>query len=283
MKRFRTILLSLFFLAAALPAETAAQDHPFGGGERLTYKLHYKWGVINADVANLSFDLKEEDYQGTPAFHLVTKGATSNFVAALVKVQYNYDSRFATSDLTPLVFTREQTEGSYWARNNYTWSEDGRSLKAHVEKSTRPVRDTVFKADKVIYDVITMLYAVRSADLDAVKRGKTIHIMCALDCNVNDVYIGYVKAENRKVSGIGTVATEKYVLRVIPRKGAEQLDKESAIAVSSKGDELAPIYLWITPDASRTIVDFSTSIAVGRVNGALTGASGLKCPLTAIN
>lgn len=283
MKRFRTILLILFLLTSALPVEIKAQDHPFGGGERLAYKLHYKWGVINADVANLSFDLKEEDYKGTPTFHLVTKGATSNFVAALVKVQYNYDSRFATSDLTPIVFTREQTEGSYWARNNYSWSNGGKCLKAHVEKSTRPVRDTVFKADKVIYDVITMLYAVRAADLDAVKRGRTIHIMCALDCNVNDVYISYVKEENKKVSGIGTVATEKYVLKVIPRKGAEQLDKESAIAVSSKGDELAPIYLWITPDASRTIVDFSTSIAVGKINGVLTGASGLKCPLTPID
>ena len=122
MKRFSTILLLLFFLAVALPSHIKAQDHPFVGGERLTYKLHYKWGVINADVANLSFDLKEEDYKGTPAFHLVTKGATSNFVASLVKVQYNYDSRFATSDLTPLLFTREQTEGSYWARNNYSWS-----------------------------------------------------------------------------------------------------------------------------------------------------------------
>ncbi len=282
MKRFRTILLTLLFIAA-VPAALKAQNHPFGGGERLAYNLHYKWGVINADVAKLSFDLKEEDYNGTPSFHLVTKGATSNFVANLVKVQYNYDSRFATSDLTPLAFTREQTEGSYWARNNYSWSNGGKSLKAHVEKSTRPVRDTVFNCDRVIYDVITMLYAVRSADLDAVKRGKTIHIMCALDCNLNDVFISYVKDENKKVSGIGTVAAEKYMLKVIPRKGAEQLDKESVIAVSSKGDALAPIYLWITPDASRTIVEFSTSIAVGKINGVLTGASGLKCSLTSID
>ena len=283
MKRFRTFLLSLFFLAIALPVEIKAQDHPFGDGEKLTYKLHYKWGVINADVAVLSFDLKEEKYGDIPCFHLVTKGATSNLAAALVKVQYNYDSRFAVSDLAPLVFYREQTEGSYWARNNYTWSDGGKCLKAHVDKSTRPVRDTVFKADKVIYDVITMLYEVRAADLDAVKGGRTIHIMCALDCNVNDVYISYVKAENKKVSGIGTVATDKYMLRVIPRKGAEQLDKESVIAVSSKGEELAPIYLWITPDASRTIAAFSTAIAVGKINGMLTGANGLKCPLTPID
>jgi len=280
MKRFRITLISLFLFAAIFPAETRAQDYPFCSGERLLYNLSYKLGVINADVAKLDMTLKEETYAGAPCYRLVTKGATSNLVGSLVKINYFYDSRFATSDMTPLKFNREQTEGSYWAKNAYTWENGGRTLKAHVEKSTRPVRDTVFTADKAIYDVITVLYKVRASDLDAVKAGKTLHLVSALDCNVSDVYLSYVQTEDRKMLNQRMVTTDKFVMKIWERKGAEMLDKESAMVISHQGDGLAPVYLWITPDESRTIVEFTTAIPLGNLRGRLADWSGLKRPLT---
>lgn len=280
MKRFRITLISLFLFAAIFPAETRAQDYPFGPGERLAYNLSYKLGVISADVAKLDMTLKEETYAGAPCYRLVTKGATSNLVGSLVKINYFYDSRFATSDMTPLKFNREQTEGSYWAKNAYTWENGGRTLKAHVEKSTRPVRDTVFTADKAIYDVITVLYKVRASDLDAVKAGKTLHLVSALDCNVSDVYLSYVQTEDRKMLNQRMVTTDKFVMKIWERKGAEMLDKESAMVISHQGDGLAPVYLWITPDESRTIVEFTTAIPLGNLRGRLADWSGLKRPLT---
>lgn len=280
MKRFRTNLLVLLF-AVFFSTVIDAQELPFSAGEKLSYRLHYKWGVIGADVAKLNFDLKEETYNGKPCFRLVTKGATSNLVGALVKVDYFYDSRFATADMEPMTFYREQTEGSYWARNNYRWENEGRRLKAHVEKSTRPVRDTVFTSNKAIYDVITTLYMVRAADLQAVKAGKTLHLVSALDCNVNDVYVSYLKSENKK-SDLGTFVTDKFTMKIVERKGSERLDKESSVAISHDGDGLAPIYLWITPDESKTIVEFAASIPVGNIYGRLSSATGLKAPLKQI-
>lgn len=283
MKRFSIILISLLLAAVVFPSKISAQDYPYAGGEQLVYKLNYKWGVISADVANLNFSLREETFNGQPCFRLVTKGATSNLVGALVKVDYFYDSRFSVDDLTPLAFSREQTEGSYWARNSYTWENGGRRLKAHVEKSTRPVRDTVFTSPVTINDVIACFYVIRASDLDAVKAGKKLHLVSAIDCNVNDVYVSYVKSEDKKVSNIGTVATDKYMMKVVERKGAEKLDKESSVAVSHDGDGLAPIYLWLTQDETKTIVSFSATVPVGGLHGRLVEAKGLKSPLKTID
>ena len=214
---------------------------------------------------------------------MVTDGATSNIAASVAKIKYHYDSRFSRESLVPLSFYREQTEGSYWAKNNYSWDASGKRLRAVVDKSTRPHRDTVFTDKNIIYDVISVLYAVRAADLEAIKAGKTLHMVTALDCNVNDLKVSFVKNEDKKVSGLGTVNADKYALYVRVRKGGERRDKESAVAVSNKGDgNLEPIYLWITPDESRTVVAFSTAIAVGNVVGRLVSAKGGRTPITVI-
>ncbi|MBO4558267.1 MAG: DUF3108 domain-containing protein [Bacteroidales bacterium] len=277
-----TFIFALLF-AALTSIAASAQGLPFQGGEKLSYKLHYKWGVINADIARLEFNIKEENYNGTPCFRIVTKGATSNLAASIVKVQYYYDSRFSQDGLIPLSFYREQTEGSYWAKNNYTWSANGKQLRAVVDKSTRPHRDTTFKLNEVIHDVIGSLYCVRAADLDAVKAGKTLHLVTALDCNINDLTVSYVKTEEKKVPDLGTVTADKYALYFRTRKGGERLDKESHVAIANKGDgNLIPIYLWITPDESRIIVSFSAAIAVGNVVGRLVESHGTKRDIVTI-
>ncbi len=278
--KFKLTLIAL--LAAALVNSPAASagELPFQSGEHMVYKLKYKLGVINADIATLDFDIKKETYNGEPCFRLMTKGATSNLAASIVKVSYKYDCRFTVDGLVPRTFYREQTEGDYWAKNNYTWDASGRELHAIVDKSTRPHRDTVFTDKSIIYDVISVLYAVRAADLDAAKGGKTLNFMAALDCNLNDVTVSYVKTETKKFQDLGTLEVDKFVMYYQPRKGAERLDKESTIAVSTGSDgKLVPIYLWITPDESRTIVGLSTAIAIGSVVGRLVSAEGGKRPI----
>ena len=278
-----TRIVALLFAAFAAVLPAVAQDYPFQSGEKLTYKLRYKLALINADIATLEFDVKDDTYNGVPCYRLVTDGATSNLAANIVKVKYHYDSRFTRDGLIPMSFYREQTEGNYWAKNNYTWDKSGKKLHAIVDKSTRPHRDTVFTDKKIIYDVISTLYAVRAADLDAVKGGATLRLVTALDCNVNDLKVTYVKTENVKVPDLGTVEADKFALYFRPRKGAERRDKESSMAVTTKEDgNLTPIYLWITPDESRSVVQFSTAVSVGNVIGRLVNAKGTKTPISII-
>lgn len=279
MKRFRFFLISAVLFAAGMTAY--GQDHPFQAGEKCTYKLHYKWGLINADIAQLDFAVQEETYKGTPCYHLVTRGSTTKFVSNLIKVDYFYDSRFAKSDLLPLAFYREQTEGSYWAKNTYSWTNSGKTLRAVVDKSNRGLRDTVITAKDVIYDAISMLYAVRSSDLDRIKNnGGKLHLVTAMDRNIYDVWLSYIKSEEKKSSEMGTFMTDKFCMNLRCRPGGVNLAKESALTVSSTDDgKLAPIYLWTSPGEDKTILFFSTALPVGSVNGRVTSISGSKHPV----
>ncbi len=266
-------LLALLFFPVLFCHTAAAGNPPFKGGERISYKIHYKWGFINADIATLNVSLSEETYNGTPCFRLQTSGGTSDFIKNLVKVNYSYDSRFAAGTLEPLLFKREQTEGDYWAKNLYTWSDGGRTLNAHVDKSTRGPRDTVMKADRPIYDVITVLYALRAADLDAVKKGGKLQFVIALDRNMDDVYVTYETTELKKSREMGELQADKFCLKIVPRKGNENLSKESVVAISnSDDDKLSPVYLWLSGDDSHRLLFFSTQLAVGSINGRIIKA-----------
>ncbi len=261
-------LLALLFFPVLFCQMAAAGNLPFKGGERVCYKIHYKWGFINADIADLNVSLTEETYEGTPCFRLQTSGGTSDFIKNLVKVHYSYDSRFATETLEPLFFKREQSEGDYWARNLYTWSDGGRTLNAHVDKSTRGPRDTVMTADRPIYDVITVLYALRAADIEAVKRGGELHFVIALDRNMDDLYVTYEATELKTSRELGELQADRFCLKVVPRKGNENLSKESVVSISnSKDDKLSPVYLWLSSDESHRLLFFSTRLSVGSING----------------
>jgi len=265
MKHFKLILFTV--LAAALfSMNLSAAQLPFKGGDKASYKIHYKWGVINADIAELNVSLKEETYNNVPCFRLQTSGGTSNFVKNLVKIKYSYDSRFSCDGLVPLYFEREQTEGDYWAKNVYTWNNQGRKLNAHVEKSTIGVKDTVMTANNIIYDVITVIYALRAADLESIKNGGSLHFVAALDRNISDVYVTYVKSEEKKSAEAGVFQTDKYRLKIVPHKNNEQLSNETGMAISNNDGKLAPVYLWLSADESKNLLFFSTSLAIGSVN-----------------
>ena len=59
MKHSNLTFIAALLIAAFAPVfQVVAQDHPFQTGEKLTYKLRYKLGVINADIANLEFNIQ---------------------------------------------------------------------------------------------------------------------------------------------------------------------------------------------------------------------------------
>lgn len=269
--RHSKFLLALLIFPVLCSQMVQAGNLPFKGGERVSYKIHYKWGFINADIAELNVRLTEETYEGTPCFRLQTSGGTSDFIKNLVRVHYSYDSRFCAETLEPLLFKREQSEGDYWAKNFYTWSDGGRTLKAHVDKSTNGPRDTVMRAGQPIYDVITVLYALRAADLDAVKKGSKLHFVVALDRNMDDIYVTYEATEIKKSREMGELKADKFCLKVVPRKGNENLSRESVVSISnSDNDKLSPVYIWLSSDDSHRLLFFSTQLSVGSINGRIT-------------
>ena len=282
MKAFRLSILALL-LFLAMPSAVSAAEYPFANGEKIGLALHYKWGVVNADIAQLNFDLQETSSPEGPCFRIRTTGNTNKFFDKFFKVRYIYESDFLKSNLNPVYFHRETYENDYWAKNTYSWSNGCKTLHAKVTKSTRPATDTIITKNEVIYDVIGMFYKLRSMDLDALKKGGSRKILIALDRNTYDVSVSYVTTENRKSSEMGTFKADKFVVMIRRHKGGDNLSEETQFAVKDKGNgDLGPIYFWLSADGARVPLFFQAPLAVGAVNGRITSLSGTKVPVTPI-
>ena len=51
----------------------------FKGGEKLVFTLHYKWGIINADVAQATLRVDTTILNGKKVFHASLTGKTQKF------------------------------------------------------------------------------------------------------------------------------------------------------------------------------------------------------------
>ncbi|MBQ5482626.1 MAG: DUF3108 domain-containing protein, partial [Bacteroidales bacterium] len=150
----RKILLILSVLAASALLPLRAQELPFAGGEDLKYTIHYKYGV-NADLASLTVKGVEEGSN----YHVTAHINTFRFWDSFYKMRDRYESTFAMNrDLKPRTALRDVKEGKYWAKCNFTWGDDPRQVRAVIDKSSRPHRDTVLKENGTIRDVFNMIY-----------------------------------------------------------------------------------------------------------------------------
>ena len=125
-KIFVTLLLAAAALTAsaqALPLRSGGDTLPFKGGEEFGYKLHYKWGIINSDVAYATIGVDSTVYKGVPAYSARIFGQSSKFYDTFFKVREDFRSTF-DANLVPLHFWRDTREGNWHCQNDatYDWS-----------------------------------------------------------------------------------------------------------------------------------------------------------------
>lgn len=282
MRTFRLSIIALL-LFLSMPLASSAADYPFENGEKVGMTIHYKWGVVNADIAKVDFNLKETSTAAGQCFEIKTTGNTNKFFDKFFKMRYLYESKFLKSNLNPVYFHRETYEGDYWAKNTYSWSNGGRTLNAKVTKSTRPAVDTTITKKEVIYDVIGLFYNMRSQDIEAMKKGGNRKFTVALDKNTYDVVMSYVTTEKRKSAEMGTFQTDKFSLTIRRHKGGVNLADETQFSMKDKGEGyMGPVYVWFSTDQARVPLFFQAPLSVGAVNGRITSLSGTKVPVTPV-
>lgn len=273
----KKVLLSiaLAIFSTCIFAQTTSL--PFKAGEKIEVTLNYKWG-IKADIATLSFNLQQASNNGTPCFHILLNAQTNKFFDSFFKVRDIYESKFET-DMDPVYFMRNVSEGGFTARNEYTWSADKKTLYAKVEKSTmdRPV-DTVFRNNETIRDIINLIYSIRTSDFKALKAGKPTSMLVAMDRNLTRVTYSYLRSETKQVE-LGTFNTICIAMTLKNLTKVNAAD-ESKLTIPTGSDSKNTIYIWLTDDENRVPVYLSIPISVGKLEIRTTGLDNLKYPLS---
>lgn len=266
-----TVLLAVFALTSFAGK---AQDLPFGDGEQLRYTVHYR-ALFNADLASLTMNCQQEG----DSLHVIVDIATFKFWDSFYQMRDRYETWFLpTPDLQPGSYHRDIKEGKYWAKNWFSWSEDGKCLHAISDKR-RGIRDTVITGPVVIRDVINAIYTMRAADFAAMEQGQPLDVRATLDRDIFDMTVSFVTREVMRVEG-KSYNTVKLSVMLKPIL-MDVHDTGSEVSLQS-GDKFSTIYFWITDDDNRIPVYFSTNLKVGSVRGRLVEVSGNKYPLTSL-
>jgi Protein of unknown function (DUF3108). len=263
------------FLSLAIPASAGNEgrcvpvgslkekDLPFMGGERLVFTIHYKWGLVNADVAKAEISLDTTVVNGRKAFHARIAGYTQKMYASLFTVKEDLQSWFTRDGLTPIRFTRQAREGNYTCSNNYSyvWSPGHPHIKAALNSSRKGDYYAEIPLDNCTFDIPLLYFMLRTMDTSQLKVGGRYPMTFAVDDDVYSLSFVYLGKENRKVSGVGSISCMKFGFQVV------------AGDVFTDGSDL---FMWISDDVNKIPVYFQAPLKIGQVQGRLTGFSGLR-------
>ncbi len=241
----------------------------FGHGERMSFVLHYKWGMINTDVGTATVALDTLTYNGVPAFHCAVEGKTTRMFDLFFKVREDFDSWFMRDGLRPLKFTRDTYEGGYEARNtyHYNWNLEEPLIMADVYSSNKGRRILELPLTPCTFDLPALFFFARNMDFDVVEPGRKYPMTFAIDDDIYNVYFILYGRETIKVKGLGSVRTIKFAAKLL----------EGEVF---KGEE--DMLIWVTDDDNRLPVYFEAPLLVGLATGRMTGYEGLKYPFESL-
>lgn len=253
-----------------IPVRTVAEDSlAFAAGERLTFTMHYEWGIINSDIGIGTVALDTLRYNGVKAFRCSVDGRTTRLYDLFFKVREDFDSWFTCDGLRPLKFTRDTHEGGYEARNTYIYDWDGPEphIVADVYSSSRGQRYLELPLTPCTFDLPALFFFARNMDIENIVPGQKYPMTFAIDDDIYNVYFILFGSERIKVKGLGTVNTIKFAARLV---AGEVFNGEEDMMI------------WVTDDDNRIPVKFEAPILVGVASGRLKSYSGLKHPFTSL-
>ena len=276
---FSAFAAILFFASTALSASEEGKCIPvkkleeknlaFKGGEKLVFTLHYKWGIVNADVAQATLKVDTTILNGNKVFHASLTGKTQKFYEKFFRVKEELDSWFTRDGMKPMKFTRFAKEGKYTCTNLYSY--DHTPGNEHISASLSNSRKGEFSAtlplDKCTYDIPLMYYVLRNVDATKLKEGADYPMTFAVDDDVYTLHFRYLGKENKRVLDVGTVRCLKFSFEVV-----------SGEVFSGESD----LFGWFSDDDNRIPVWFSAPLKVGQVQGRLHSWSELKNPFSSI-
>ena len=249
----------------------SAESLAYAPGEKLTFSIHYKWGPINADVANATLNLEETTLNGRNVYYARLFGKNAKVYDPFFKMREDFRTWFSPEGMVPRRFTRDTKEGNWYSTNDYDfkWEESSPYITASLDSKRKGPRTEELPLADCMFDVISLFYYARNLDFDAVEQNVRYPMTFAVDDDICNIYFIWKGREIINVKGIGAVRTMKFTVKLVA--GDVFGDDEDADGT-----------MWFTDDDNRLLVYFETPIRIGAVSGRLASYDGLKNPFSSI-
>ncbi|MGL4780529.1 MAG: DUF3108 domain-containing protein [Bacteroidales bacterium] len=175
MKSINTLLLFVFLVMNTFASEKQTSPVKSIKPENLQYDVFFQWGFIWKKAGSANLSLIPTAFDGEPAYKMMLTGKTTPFFDKVTRVRDTLMT-FSNADLVPIFNEKTLYEGDYRAKDLLTY-------KHHPEKTVGQVRifrsgtlrlDTTISVKGKAFDMISIVYYLRSLDIAKLKPGDII-------------------------------------------------------------------------------------------------------------
>lgn len=224
--------------------------------ETITYKVMYKWGLINKRAGTVNVSLKNEGDN----YECLLTARTEPWADGMYKVRDTLTCTIAREGFKPILYIKNSHEGPEYEYNVVSYFRQGSTTKANVStyrtKKGKVKRDEqkVLEGEGVTLDMFSAYYYMRSLPFDQWQPGHSLSL---------NVFSG-----------------RKKELLTIKYHGTEQIELDGKLydcysitfLFTSDGKKKSSddMEAWITTDAARLPVKLEGKLPIGSIRCLLT-------------
>lgn len=244
----------------------ANKNTTFNGNEELNYKMYYNWNFVWVPAGNVNFSSTETTYAGKPSYHFKATGKTLPGYDGLFKVRDYYQSYVEKETMRPLKYVRDINEDGYTKYSELRFDYENNVINSKIGKTKEDLESTDYPMTDCTYDVVSIMYQLRTIDLDQYTKGDKIPVRIFFDEKEYDLYVKYLGKEKVKVKKQGKFLCHKISPLLIEGDVFTETDK---------------MFVYVTADDNQIPVLIESPIKVGSVKAVITNAENLKYPIEA--
>lgn len=241
------------------------ENKTFQGGEEITYKLYYNWGIMWLSAGEVTFKVNDMGSQ----YHVAVAGRTYKSYEWFFKVRDYYDTYIDKNSLLPKTAIRNVREGKYRLYDEITFDQENKKASSLRGKTKDVATKKNYNLEECMHDMLSVIYYSRNIDFESYKEGEEFPVKIFMDKEVWPLNVKYKgKQSRKKVKGKGRFNTIKFSPQVVSGR------------VFKEGEEMM---VYVSDDKNRIPLLIESPVSVGSVKAVLKNYKGLKYNMTAKN
>jgi hypothetical protein len=232
-------------------------NQAFQAGESITFRVYYTLAGVYIAAGEATFTCALDNLNGKTVYHITGEGKTYSFYDNFFRVRDKYETFIDTTNLQPMKFIRNVSEGSYKKYENISFNKTAQ---------TAITNSGVYKIPDCIQDVLSSMYYMRNIDFNKMNPGDKIPFNMFLDNQVYPLYIRFIGKETIKTK-YGKFKAIKF--KPLLLKGT----------IFEGGEKMT---VWVSDDANHIPVRVESPISVGSVKVDMMDFKNRRSPLSSL-
>lgn len=224
---------------------------PVSAYEKLTYKLYYNWGILWIPAGEAVFTLREDE----ESYAAEVVGQSYDSYSSLFKVKNIYRSKFSKETFRPHTFVRYIEENKYRRFDSLVFNRSTGMVNKLQGKNKAEAKWSSASVEDCSFDLISILYYMRTIDLDRTKKGDRIGVDMYFDDKSYPIDMVIGGKATKRVKNLGKFKAFEVKPTVIAGK------------VFKDGAEMS---VWVTDDRRKIPLIVESPLLVGSIQAVLT-------------